>query len=455
MSTSNDGDSNDNNISTTNNGQEGDSDIFFKNTKKKQRYSRAVKRQRKEQQVLEQQLVGQDGTNRQQNREHQDRPMKLKRNTKKTKVSVLERIQKCIEESLHTGSVLVETNRTEITPSTIGIVSGCDWNESKRRFPSETIAATTVLPSRERTIRVQPLLILDLNGILCHRSRPGREPPNVTLRPSMGTVAQTPVVPRQNLQDLLHELDEHFCLAVWTSAKRKTSRMLVDMLFPPQIRQRLLFVWAQNNCDAVVVEPEPTTTTTDMVSADGDASSDSSSDSVTVDDHEQHEEHSHPSTRTEDNTVYEKNLRKVWDAYPLWSANNTLLVDDSPDKCPFAVANAIHPPRLHGRTKDCQSLQTVTASTTTTTTTTRPNGAMSDEDNERMQAAFFEQLVQFWSRQPYKERVFISGTVVDGTNRDVDGRLGGSLEVRETMTNRQYYQFLESHAQSEMGWRPV
>ena len=84
------------------------------------------------------------------------------------------------------------------------------------------------------TIRVQPLLILDLNGILCHRdrkkkkSRPGGVPG--VLRRFTGIVAQTPIIPRTDLLLFLHFLDCHFCLAIWSSAKPKTAKILLDLL---------------------------------------------------------------------------------------------------------------------------------------------------------------------------------------------------------------------------------
>lgn len=48
-------------------------------------------------------------------------------------------------------------------------------------------------------------------------------------------------------------------------------------------------------------------------------------------------------------TIFIKSLSKVWDAYPLWDASNTLLMDDSPDKCPeIFLKNTVHPPPITG-----------------------------------------------------------------------------------------------------------
>ena len=165
-----------------------DDSVVFRNKKKKPRYSRAQKRERKEQQQQEQ--TGNDATTQSQQQQHQQRKKK-KTTTKKKKPSALERIQACIDQSLHTGSVVIDSGAstpitpTTITTSTIGIVSGCDFEATKQKFPSiqadshMAIASTiaSFLSHNETIIRVQPLLILDLNGILCHRSRQRKEPP--------------------------------------------------------------------------------------------------------------------------------------------------------------------------------------------------------------------------------------------------------------------------------------
>ena len=62
--------------------------------------------------------------------------------------------------------------------------------------------------------------------------------PEVQLRPSIGTIAQTAIIPRTDLGTFLHFLDNHFCLAIWTSAKRRTAKRLLTMLIPEGIKSR-------------------------------------------------------------------------------------------------------------------------------------------------------------------------------------------------------------------------
>jgi hypothetical protein len=114
-------------------------------------------------------------------------------------------------------------------------------------------------------IRVQPLIVLDLNGILCHRIRKNEIVTASTTRkkktasccyhhhhdyrPVAFDIANTPVIPRTDITRFVRYMDQHFCLAVWTSAKSKTAKALVNQLFPPDIASRLLFIWDQKDCD--------------------------------------------------------------------------------------------------------------------------------------------------------------------------------------------------------------
>ena len=180
-------------------------------------------------------------------------------------------------------------------------------------------------------IVVKPLLILDLNGILCHRIRKGREDlyPNVPFRKAVDHIANTPVVPRVHGDHFLNYLDANFCLAVWTSAKPKTAKLLLKVLFPEPIRERLLFVWSQNHC----------------LSVPGDGE-----------------------------TIFVKPLSKVWYKHPLWNPSNTFLMDDSPEKCPDQN-NTLHPPPMHGKQLSAAV-------------------PMSDEENGEHQMRFFSHVVQ-------------------------------------------------------------
>jgi len=222
-------------------------------------------------------------------------------------------------------------------------------------------------------IFVKPLLVLDLNGVLCHRYRstdvpmviwnaverhnkqqqvdaqPGKHNQNVRLtqntdettanvsetqntdettanasepngtdatpqkiqvrslyRTSIAHIAGTPIIPREHLDSFLTMLDQSFTLAIWTSAQAKTAKQMVKALIPPAVRSRLLFVWGQNRCHG----------------ARGQVNR---------------------------KFIFRKPLSKVWETYPIWNEHNTLLMDDSPEKCPKKyMRNTLHPPPISG-----------------------------------------------------------------------------------------------------------
>ena len=226
-----------------------------------------------------------------------------------------ERLLKCANDAQFTGSVHY-----------------LESSEKLKLQDNDSIHISTYC-GRERSvvskwIHVQPLLILDLNGILCHRIRQ-KEPGKY--RPSAAHIANTPIIARVDLIPFLNFLDAHFTLAVWTSAKTKTAKQLVSLLFPVPIKERLLFIWGQPKCDTIHIEGQ-------------------------------------------EKPLYQKPLNRVWDEYPLWDTTNTLLIDDSPKKCPTAYSqNTLHPPPLHGRYY---------------------HHFMSDLENEKLQRSFFQKLVQ-------------------------------------------------------------
>lgn len=117
-------------------------------------------------------------------------------------------------------------------------------NENDRKKPFVELAKKPQMMNI--IIQVKPLIVLDLNGLLCRRIRARLNPINKTFRNPMGeNISSTPVVPRSDLDDFLLFLDSKFTLAVWTSAQMRTARKLVNLLFPSDIQQRLLFVWGE------------------------------------------------------------------------------------------------------------------------------------------------------------------------------------------------------------------
>jgi NLI interacting factor-like phosphatase len=242
-------------------------------------------------------------------------------------------------------------------------------------------------------INVQPLLILDLNGILCHRirRRPNQDPPIISeYRSQLGPkVAHTPIIPRPDLLHFLEYLDRHFCLAIWTSAKPKTAKKLVDLLIPKSIKDRLLFVWSQGHC---FVDETPSDTESKE-------------------------------------TIFIKDLDLVWQKFPIWNQRNTILMDDSPEKCVRWKGNALHPPPLHGR-KQKSPGETEDSATIW----------ISDEDNVRQQFEFLTLFAEHWSSCPLTH-IWDSNIEHEGA-RPVVTYEGDGMSI-----------FLAKHGTEFMGWK--
>lgn len=281
-------------------------------------------------------------------------------------------------------------------------------------FSAETRTTTSATPryvqvyeqSERSIVHVKPLVVLDLNGILCHRVRQKLpKSSRTTFRPSLGSISNTEVIPRSDLHEFLTLLNDHFSLAVWTSATQKTARLLVRALFPPKVRDRLVFVWSRSLCNLVdnsdlessnpkavddaAADEEETAASKRQRRGENDSSKSKGDDSLhggqrsstgTSDTISKNSCQPAPSKRTpsHDEVTAIKCLSKVWEAYPLWDATNTVLIDDSREKCPDEFrGNAIHPPPICG---------TVTAQED------------DDEGNQRTQRQFFQLLAGHWSQ---------------------------------------------------------
>jgi hypothetical protein len=110
------------------------------------------------------------------------------------------------------------------------VVTFCNFGSSSTNtssVSSPTSSDSTPIPQSVRAIiTVKPLIILDVNGILCHRLRqksqvlPLSPAPHsrtkrvITFRPSVGHVANTDIVPRSDLHQFLTMLNNNFSLAV-------------------------------------------------------------------------------------------------------------------------------------------------------------------------------------------------------------------------------------------------
>lgn len=323
-------------------------------------------------------------------------------------LSKAEFLMACAKRFSYTGSVaLVNVNCTAVTGTTIitttmspppsceGVVA-----DSQIRNNDESSGSFVQLGG---SVQVQPLLVLDLNGILCHRIRRQEDPDyfrqndknedtkSTMYRPSVGTVAGTPVLPRIDLTNFLQYLDEHFCLAVWTSAKTKTAKALIKLLFPNDVANRLLFIWCQNHCEMTAISAPR---------GDNDAA----------------------------DTLYKKDLNKVWKEYPLWNARNTLLMDDSPDKCEVCKSNAVHPLPLNGRSDQQQ--------------VSDGKKILLDSENEKLQRHFFEGLVQH----------FHPKTQCDANNGNNNENESSLPPINTMEENEELLLFLRKHGSGHMGW---
>jgi len=257
-----------------------------------------------------------------------------------------------------------------------------------------SISNITYSSKTTKTIHVKPLLVLDLNGILCHRVREIKGMAQL-YRPSIGHVANTSIIPRNDIHELLEFLDQYFALAIWTSATKNTAKYLVNLLIPEEIRQKLLFVWNQKKCKAIELDAIHSSSTARITSS------------------------------SYQKPVFIKSLNKVWETWPLWNSHNTLLIDDSPEKCPTQLRNNyIHPPPLQG------VQETIISSDSSSDINCKTYKG--DVWNEREQYAFFEKLVTFWKSSTLNNNVTMSSNVE---------------EIRIL-----YWNFLETHATGHMGW---
>ncbi len=87
--------------------------------------------------------------------------------------------------------------------------------------PAASDSQVTIPQPVRAIIHVKPLIILDVNGILCHRvrhkssvSHGERSKHTVSYRPSSGHIANTDIIPRSDLHQFLTLLSKSYSLAV-------------------------------------------------------------------------------------------------------------------------------------------------------------------------------------------------------------------------------------------------
>jgi len=153
---------------------------------------------------------------------------------------------------------------------------------------------------------------------------------------------------------------------------------LNKLLFPPEILRTLLFFWGQEKCESIRVK--------DIAREKGETETD---DAKRLED-----KSSNQRTRSFKDLIFTKPLSRVFSEFPLWNSSNSLLVDDSPEKCPKFRHNCIHPPPILGldfnvMTKliDAKGRESMLQSSLE---------SFSDEKNESKQADFFQKLAEKW-----------------------------------------------------------
>lgn len=135
----------------------------------------------------------------------------------------------------------------------------------------------------------RPLVILDLNGVLVDRQY-GKD-----LVPQENTswkVGNFLMYKRPNLHFFLGWVFSNFDVAVWSSVKAFNILQMIDFIFP-ESKDTIKFIWSQDECEQ--------------------------------------EEHPDPELR-EKKPLFIKDLRKVWAEHPQYDLNNTIIVDDTPEK---------------------------------------------------------------------------------------------------------------------------
>ena len=170
-----------------------------------------------------------------------------------------------------------------------------------------------------------------------------------------------------------------------------------------------MFAWGQDKCD---IQKPTETITPDKNTGEGIESSAPSSDNF------------HP-----DQIIFSKSLDKVFSEFSHWDETNTLIVDDSPNKCPPRWRkNALHPPPISGY---AVSTITLNRAGSCCNTVGERHSVDCDEENEGKQITFFERLAEYWHSEQH---------VAHGRTND-----------RSTSMSKLHF-FLDKHAKGHMGW---
>eukprot|EP01035_Chromulina_nebulosa_P039102 gene39102-52838_t len=145
------------------------------------------------------------------------------------------------------------------------------------------------------------LIIFDLNHVLIFRPKKFSE--KFILRP--------------HAKQFLHEIAQRFAVGVWSSMSKKVGRPIVESVFQDiQLEFRLF----QNHCETIEV---------DTVISEPEDISLSASEIKNIP-KKLKKKHGRIG---DDKPHFLKNLCRAFGIYPQWNFTNTVLIDDSPEKC--------------------------------------------------------------------------------------------------------------------------
>ena len=272
----------------------------------------------------------------------------------------------CYNKSIHTKSV--EMNYKPRSPNGITITTSTFFPKTQQKYNDSTLR-----------IQIKPLIVLDINGILCHRLSPISN--LYEHRSYNAVISKTPIIPRPNVESFIEYLTNHFCVAIWTSAKQHTARKILGCLIPNKaVQNKLLFVWAQDECTKL----------------------------QTFDDRSR-----------KNKVIFQKYLSKVWTEYPFWDTSNTLMIDDSQEKCIDAIPNCLHPIPMNGKRDPTY-----------------------DESIAQEQTTFVEQLYDFWRTHPLEKIIHPT----DSMSRTTANRNTKQQMIDLVNGNKNLYNFLYNNA---------
>ena len=103
---------------------------------------------------------------------------------------------------------------------------------------------------------------------------------------------------RPGLDEFLQDVLGNFTVAIWTSANARNAHKMVDAIMSPETKAQLLFVWSQEDC--------------------------------TVVERTEWKDGERPTKKQKRRFL--KRLASVWEAFPQFGADDTLLIDDSEEK---------------------------------------------------------------------------------------------------------------------------